>query len=154
MEIIYKKPVLSDIVSMNELVKEEVDNGIILNRSIDEMATTIRSYTIAVLNGEIVGFVALHIHNVTLAEVRSLIVRSDLRGHHIGIGLVEQTLVEAKNLGVKDVLVLTYRADFFKKFGFVEIPKESIPESKIWADCIKCKHFPICDEVSLITHLQ
>ncbi|PHQ55600.1 MAG: GNAT family N-acetyltransferase, partial [Sulfurimonas sp.] len=34
-----------------------------------------------------------------------------------------------------------------------EIPKESLPEHKIWADCIKCKHFPICNEVSLIKTL-
>ena len=26
-------------------------------------------------------------------------------------------------------------------------------DTKIWADCIKCKHFPICNEVSLIINL-
>ena len=35
----------------------------------------------------------------------------------------------------------------------VEIQKELLPEHKIWADCIKCKHFPICNEVSLIKNL-
>ncbi len=59
-------------------------------------------------------------------------------------------LSEAKELGVKEVLVLTYLPDFFKKVGFIEIPKETIPEHKIWTDCIKCIHFPICNEVSLI----
>jgi len=49
--------------------------------------------------------------------------------------------------------VLTYLADFFKKIGFVEIPKESIPEHKIWADCIKCIHFPVCNEISLVYRL-
>ena len=42
------------------------------------------------------------------------------------------------------------KKEFFEKNGFVEIPKENIPEHKIWADCIKCKHFPICNEISLI----
>jgi len=50
----------------------------------------------------------------------------------------------------EEVLVLTYLPEFFKKIGFVEIAKESIPEHKIWADCIKCIHFPVCNEVSLI----
>jgi len=65
--------------------------------------------------------------------------------------MVEFTLEEARTLGVKeDVLVLTYLPDFFKKLGFVEIEKEGIPEHKIWADCIKCIHFPVCNEVALV----
>jgi amino-acid N-acetyltransferase len=48
---------------------------------------------------------------------------------------------------------LTYQQRFFERLGFEEIPKESIPEHKIWADCIKCKHFPVCNEVSLIKTL-
>ncbi|HIQ27595.1 MAG TPA: GNAT family N-acetyltransferase, partial [Sulfurovum sp.] len=54
-------------------------------------------------------------------------------------------------LGVEeDVLVLTYLPAFFEKLGFSEISKELIPEHKIWADCIKCIHFPICNEVALV----
>jgi len=60
-------------------------------------------------------------------------------------------LEEARTLGVKeDVLVLTYLPEFFKKLGFREIDKEVIPEHKIWADCIKCIHFPVCNEVALV----
>lgn len=154
MEILYKKPTLKDIASMCELVKQEVDKGVILYRSADEMATTIRSYTIALKDDKVVGFVALHIYNTKLAEVRSLIVDESLRGQQIGANLVLRALDEGRSYGIEEVLVLTYKADFFKRLGFSLIPKESIPESKIWADCIKCKHFPICDEVSLIIHLQ
>ena len=153
LEIIYKKPTLKDIASMQELVKNEVDKGIILFRSADEMATTIRSYTLATCDNKILGFAALHIHNPKLAEIRSLIIDENSRGKKIGANLIKTMLEEGRLLGVSEVLALTYRAEFFKKLGFVEIPKESIPESKIWADCIKCKHFPICDEVSLIINL-
>jgi amino-acid N-acetyltransferase len=65
--------------------------------------------------------------------------------------MVEFMLEEARVLGVKeDVLVLTYLPGFFEKLGFREIDKESIPEHKIWADCIKCIHFPVCNEVALV----
>ena len=37
----------------------------------------------------------------------------------------------------------------FEKLGFNEIDKETIPEHKIWADCVKCKHFPVCNEIAL-----
>lgn len=145
---------LSDISSMQQIVAKEVKEGIILQRSEDEMATNIRSYVLAKDRGKLVGYNALHIHSPRLAEVRSLIVLESYRGQHIGQRLVEFALDEAKILGVEEeVLVLTYLPEFFKKIGFVEIAKESIPEHKIWADCIKCIHFPVCNEVSLIYRL-
>jgi len=89
-----------------------------------------------------------------LAEIRSLIVDTNYRGQNIGKDIVNFAISEAKELGVsEEVLVLTYLADFFKKIGFIEIPKESIPEHKIWADCIKCIHFPVCNEISLVYRL-
>lgn len=149
----YLKAKLSDISQMQELVKEEVESGVILERNENEMATTIRSYFIAKDGDKIVGFVALHIHTLLLAEIRSLIVSKEQRGKNIGANLVNIASDEGRELGVKQILTLTYQKEFFEKLGFVEIDKESIPESKIWADCIKCKHFPICNEISLIKEI-
>ena len=69
------------------------------------------------------------------------------------LSIIFQAIDEASTLGIQKVLSLTYKQSFFERLGFVEIPKESLPEHKIWADCIKCKHFPICNEVSLIKTL-
>ena len=149
-KINFQKASLHDIAHMQELVEPEVTNGIILPRSDDEIATNIRSYTLALEDEELVGFAALHIHTAYLAEVRSLIIKEECRGRKIGEKLVEKLLEEARMLGLQKVLALTYKQSFFERLGFVEIPKESLPEHKIWADCIKCKHFPICNEVSLI----
>lgn len=146
----YEKAKLSDIALMQELVKEEVQKGIILFRSSDEMATNIRSYILAKDDDAIIGFGALHFHAFDLAEVRSLIVDKNYQGKGIGRGIVEALLQEGKNLGVKKIFTLTYVKGFFESLGFKEIPKESLPAHKIWADCIKCKHFPVCDEVALI----
>jgi amino-acid N-acetyltransferase len=153
MKIDFIKAKLSDIPKMQQLVLPEVQNGIILDRNDDEVATNIRSYTLAFVNGELVGFTALHIHTAYLAEIRSLIVKDGFRGKKIGEALINKVLEEAKLLGVQRILSLTYKQSFFERLGFVEIPKESLPEHKIWADCIKCKHFPICNEVSLIKNL-
>ncbi len=144
---------LSDIAEMQKMVIPEVEAGVILARSSDEIATNIRSYILAKESGEIVGFCALHIHTPSLAEIRSLVVKEDKRGKGIGQQLVTQAIEDAEALGLKKVLSLTYKQAFFEKLGFVEIPKESLPEHKIWADCIKCKHFPVCNEVSLIKTL-
>jgi amino-acid N-acetyltransferase len=153
MSVELTKANLSDIENMQKLVIPEVEAGVILARSSDEIATNIRSYILAREDGEIIGFCALHIHTPTLAEIRSLIVKESKRGMGIGQSLIDKAMQEAKILGLKKVLTLTYKQSFFEKLGFIEIPKESIPEHKIWADCIKCKHFPICNEVSLIKTL-
>jgi len=149
----FSKAKLSDIENMQKLVMPEVESGLILARSSDEIATNIRSYILAWEDGEIVGFCALHIHTPSLAEIRSLVVKESKRGRQIGESLVLRAIEEARILGLQKVLSLTYRQKFFENLGFVEIPKESLPEHKIWADCIKCKHFPVCNEVSLIKTL-
>lgn len=148
------KAKLSDIPAMQALVAPEVKDGIILNRTEDEVATNIRSYVLAKDGDKLVGYTALHIHSRRLAEIRSLIVDEAYRGQKVGQRMVQFTLDEAKNLGVEeDVLVLTYLPQFFLKLDFKEIDKEVIPEHKIWADCIKCIHFPICNEVALVYKL-
>ena len=134
---------------MQKLVYDEVENGNILIRSEAEMATTIRSYRVVYKENSLVGFVALHIHTPLLAEIRSLVVAKDLRGEGIGQKLIESCINEAKELNLKELLVLTYKEKLFEKFGFKIIEKATLPDTKIWADCIKCKHFPICDEVAL-----
>jgi amino-acid N-acetyltransferase len=151
--IIYRKATLADIPQMQELVRPEIESGVILVRSNDELATNIRSYFIAVEDEKIVGFNALHVHTPKLAEIRSLIVSEKLRGQGIGQTLIKNAIQEGMTLGLKEILVLTYRKSFFEALGFIEIPKESIPEHKIWADCIKCKLFPVCNEVSLVKYL-
>ncbi len=144
------KPTLNDIPEMQKLVADEVAKGVILPRSDDEIATNIRSYVLAKAEEYLVGYTALHVHSPRLAEIRSLIVSSDFRGQSMGRRMVEYALEEAGTLGVEEVLSLTYLPDFFRKLGFEEIAKETIPEQKIWADCIQCIHFPVCNEVSLI----
>jgi len=150
MTLSFRKATLLDIPAMQTLVEPEVVSGVILKRDNDEVATNIRSYHLAFHNERLVGFCALHIHTTTLAEVRSLIVDDGVRGSGVGSELIRLALSEAKILGLKEVLSLTYQQAFFERLDFKEIPKESLPEHKIWADCINCKHFPICNEVSLI----
>lgn len=102
---------------------------------------------------QIVGYAALHIHSKDLAEVRSLIVSSHLRGRKMGRKIVEALIAEARFYGLKSIFTLTYRKAFFERLGFIEISKSQLPQQKIWADCIKCKHFPVCNEIALILDL-
>lgn len=102
-------------------------------------------------NAEILaGFASLKIFNADLAEVRSLIVAPQFRRRGIARAIVNELLDEAKFYGLKSVFTLTYQKEFFERLGFIEIPKDELPAQKIWADCIKCKKFPVCNEIALI----
>jgi len=153
MNLHIKKPDLRDIIDIQSVLEPYVKEGIILKRDDDEVATNIRSYTVVYDNKKPVGVGALHIFSPFLGEIRSLAVDKDYQGKGIGKLLVSTLLEEAKTLGLKEVLVLTYKKEFFEKLGFMEIEKEAIPDKKIWADCIKCKFFPNCNETALIKYL-
>lgn len=150
MKIEYKKPTLLDLKEMQDLVKEEVEKGLILPRSLEEMARNVRSYYVAVHDEKIIGFCALHIYTPILAEIRSLVVDEKYRNQGIAQVLVQYNVDEGLLLGIKEFLVLTYRPNLFKRLGFNEIQKEKIPHHKIWADCVACKHFPVCHEIALL----
>ena len=144
------KPTLKDIPLIQNLLSPFVKEGVILERDDDEIASNIRSYTIIKTDNKIVAIGALHIYSPHLAEIRSLAVEPNFQKKGLGRKIVSALEKEAKQLGIKKLLTLTYQKEFFEKMGFNEIPKENVPSHKIWSDCIKCPHFPNCNEISLI----
>ena len=174
--MIITQPTLHHIQTMHQILRPEVERGVILDRSIEVMANMVRSYHIAFEELEILessktksqqlvledkplnalkepvllGFCALHIHSTALAEIRSLIVIPKAQRLGIATALIKDCEREGQILGIKEILVLTYKRALFEKLEFVEVSKEKIPNQKIWADCILCKHFPQCDEIALI----
>ncbi len=153
MNIEFFRPKVFDIKDMQNLVVDDVENGNILSRDEGEMATTIRSYIAVKVDGILAGFVAIHIHTTILCEIRSLIVGKNFRKQGLGKELILHAIQDAKDLHLKEILVLTYQEALFKNFDFKVIEKENIPNPKIWADCIKCKHFPICNEIALVKNI-
>jgi len=123
-----------------------------LPRSLSELYESMRDFIVCKDNGKILGVCALHIIWEDLAEIRSLAVDRGYQKLGIGKDLVRRCLKEARDLGLKRVFALTYNPEFFKKMGFVDIDKSSLPQ-KIWGDCLRCHKFPECDENAVIKHL-
>jgi amino-acid N-acetyltransferase len=84
-----------------------------------------------------------------LAEVRSLVVREDLRGMGIGAQLVEACIEEARTLGLSRVYALTRVRNFFERLGFQEVDRRTLP-TKVFNDCVRCHLFPGCDEIAMV----
>jgi amino-acid N-acetyltransferase len=137
---------LDQAKDIQALVRRSADAGDMLPRPLGEIYELLRDFVVAIdENGLIVGCCALHIVWDDLAEVRSLAVDQQHRKSGLGRRLVTACIDEARRLGIRHLFALTYVPDFFKKLGFHDIAKESLPH-KVWSDCIKCHKFPDCDE--------
>jgi amino-acid N-acetyltransferase len=147
-----RKAKISDLKQVQKLINEFAKREQMIPRSLNELYETMRDFVIYESNGEICGVCALHIMWEDLAEIRSLAVDKSHQKMGIGISLVKHCLKEARSLGLKKIFALTYHPDFFKKLGFVDVDKASLPQ-KIWGDCLRCPRFPECDENAVILHL-
>ena len=147
-----RKAKIKDIKKIQELINSFAKHDIMLSRSLNELYENIRDFWVAEEKGRVVGCSALHISWDDLAEVKSLAVAKKHQGKGLGRELVEVCLEEADNLGAKKIFVLTYKPEYFKKFGFKRVKHESLPH-KIWAECINCCKFPDCNEIALLKSL-
>jgi amino-acid N-acetyltransferase len=149
-----RKATIKDIKTIHELLKEYGDKGELLPRPLSVLYDHVRDFLVYVEKEDsVIGCGALQFCWDDLAEIRSLAVHPDHLGKTIGSQLTEAVLAEAKSFQVKKVFALTYRTDFFKKFGFVQIERSELP-LKIWADCIVCVKFPDCDEIAMMKEIE
>ncbi len=148
-----RKAKISDVKEIQRLINFYASQDLMLPRSLNELYENVRDYFIFEEKGRIVGTCALHISWDDLAEIKSLAVEESKQRKGIGSSLLNQALKEAKDLDIKRVFVLTYKPEFFRKFGFKDIEKQKLPQ-KIWGECINCAKFPGCQEVALITELE
>ena len=147
-----RKAKISDLKLVHKLINDFAKKEEMIPRSLNELYENVRDFVICEDNGKICGVCALHIMWEDLAEIRSLAVDKKYQKRGIGKNLVKQCLKEAKVLGIKRVFALTYHPEIFKKIGFVDTDKSSLPQ-KIWGDCLRCHKFPECDENAVIINL-
>jgi amino-acid N-acetyltransferase len=149
--MIIRKAKISDVRQIQKLIEISAKKGEMLSRSLSELYDNLRDYYVYQEEGqvEITGTCAMHICWEDLAEIRSLVVREEYKRRGIGTKLIESCLSEAISLGLYRIFALTYKPDFFQKFGFKVVDKSVLPH-KIWADCVKCVKFPECDEIAVL----
>jgi amino-acid N-acetyltransferase len=144
-----RKAQIQDIKQIQGLINYFAQQDLMLPRSLNELYESLRDFWVAEERGRIIGCAALHISWDNLAEIKSLAVAKNKQRHGLGKELVNACLQEAKELGARRVFVLTYKNEFFRKFGFRRVKHSSLPH-KIWAECINCCKFPNCQEVAMV----
>ncbi|HEY6838427.1 MAG TPA: N-acetyltransferase [Geobacteraceae bacterium] len=147
-----RKAQIHDVKEIQKLLTHYASRGDMLSRSLAELYEAIRDFYIVEEEGKLLGTAALHIVWEDLAEVRSVAVAEDAGRKGVGTQVVQACIDEARELGLKRVFCLTYKPDFFGRFGFRIVDKSELPH-KVWGDCMKCAKFPDCDEIAMILDL-
>jgi amino-acid N-acetyltransferase len=152
--MIIRKAKITDVKEIQKLIELSAKKGEMLSRSLSELYDNLRDYYVYEDDRAnlLVGTCAMHICWEDLAEIRSLVVREEFGRQGIGTKLIEACISEAISLGMYRIFALTYKPEFFCKFGFKVVDKSVLPH-KIWADCVRCVKFPGCDEIAVLLEL-
>jgi amino-acid N-acetyltransferase len=117
----------SDVPGIRRLVDLYTADRRLLAKSLVTLYEDVPEFWVAEHDGRVVGCGALHVMWEDLAEIRTVAVDPEWRGHRIGRRLVERLLATARELGVRRVFVLTFETEFFGSFGFTEITGTPVP---------------------------
>lgn len=148
-----RKARMTEVPLIHKMLEIAARKGELLPRSLGELYDSIRDFQVcAGEQGQLLGCCALHPTWEDLGEIRSLVVSEKARKQGIGRNLVNRCLEEGRELGMQRIFVLTFNSPFFQRLEFVPISKSLLPH-KIWAECIRCVHFPDCKEESLMLEL-
>ena len=107
-----------DAVDVLEYLEPFVVAQQILPRSAREMDVLVENAFLAHRDGQIVGFAAIEIYSLKLAEIQCLAVNTEMRGLGIGKELVNRCVTVARNKGILEVMAISSSGDFLKTCGF------------------------------------
>ena len=143
---------ITDVPQIHDLLDAYARMGNVLPRPFNELYRHLRDFFVVELDDKITACAALEIFTEDLGEVRSLVVDEDYTGHGLGRHLVQRIVYEARQIGLRRVMALTYVPEFFHKMGFRTVPKDTLPE-KVWGICVKCYKYNNCDETAVLLEL-
>ncbi|MBC8291168.1 MAG: GNAT family N-acetyltransferase [Planctomycetes bacterium] len=107
-----------DVSALADFIQPFVDEGRLLPRTTRELHELLPHGFIADCDGQIVGFAALEIYSLKLAEIRSLAVAREVQGKGVGRELVARCVKLATEEKILEVMAVTSTDEFFLNCGF------------------------------------
>lgn len=150
--IVIEKARIDDAERLYDLINNYAKEGLMLPKTLTYIYENLRQYTVARLEGQVVGVGALRIFWADLAEICSLAVDENYLQQGIGRRLVLALEQEAVELGLHNIFALTYQTAFFAALDYQPIDRSLLPQ-KIWQDCLKCLKYENCDEHAFMKKL-
>lgn len=148
-----QRPTSSDVPALKALIDHAVAQGNVLPRSLETLYANIHQYFTYVDEQGIGGCCALCPDGANMAEIRSLVVRDDLRGHGVGVQLLDACIEEARRQGYHRIYALSRLPEFFERHGFHLIERTALPQ-KIERDCLQCSSFAHCESSAVIRDIE
>ena len=146
---------LRDAERIFALISQNGD--MLVPRSLGNIVESIDRFVIAETGGSLVGCASYQIHpeignaEAATVEIVSVAVRQDCRRCGVGRRLIEAVVAGVTRFRPREVLVLTFAPGFFRRLGFVEMPKTAVMH-KLYTGCINCtKHADpfTCPEIAM-----
>lgn len=145
---------VGDVPAMAELINDYAEQALMLHRSHAELYERVRDFSVARLDGQVVGVVGLRIMWSNLAEVYALAVSPDATGEGLGRKLVAAAIEEGRRLGIRRIFSLTYEQRFFERCGFTVVNRHRELPLKVWSECARCPKNHACDEIAMVRVLE
>jgi N-acetylglutamate synthase-like GNAT family acetyltransferase len=141
----------ADASAIYQLIIADAD-GHLLARSLSDLTEHASRFLVATVRGRIVGSAELAPLSSSVAEVRSFVVRTHLRGMGLGRLLIDELRDRARIGGFEQLCAFTHAPAYFARLGFSPVPHTSVPE-KIAADCRGCSLFGTCGQHAMVTEI-
>jgi amino-acid N-acetyltransferase len=146
---------VSDAAQVHRVIAHYAGEGLLLPRTEAEIREHISRFLVLVekRGGEdkVLGCVALEPYGPDLAEVRSLAVAPEARGHgrNVGDRLMKAAMDTARRRKIARLFAVTHRPDFFSRYGFKAGPRQAVQE-KVERDCVTCPKQAKCTLVATV----
>ncbi|MCX7719026.1 MAG: N-acetyltransferase [Candidatus Sumerlaeaceae bacterium] len=147
--VLIRRARVTDMPQVQKIINHFADRDEMLHRSLNELYEHVRDFVVAEVDGQVQACAAIQVTWDDLAELKCVAVAPEAHGRGLGRLVIEQCLAEARDLGLRRVFALTYKPEFFSKFGFEMIDRTMLPH-KVWGECIKCHKFPNCNEIAMM----
>jgi len=118
MSLVVRPARTSDIKAIRAIIDTYVLGRRVLAKETVTLYETVQEFTVAEIDGEVVGCGALHVLWEDLAEVRTVAVLEKMRGHGVGNAIIENIVDRARLIGIERIFCLTFETEFFARNGF------------------------------------
>jgi amino-acid N-acetyltransferase len=145
----------ADTTAIYKLIKDNPDE--LVPRSMSDIIQNVDRFLVAIAGDRLGGIVSWAIlpeigrAEHPTVEIKSLAVDQACRGLGLGRALVNAAIARIRPLQPEQIIVLTFTPDFFAKFGFKTVAKETLMH-KLYTGCLNCSKYDspfTCPEVAM-----
>ena len=149
--------VTADAPALHALIAAHLEEGKLLPRTLEELTVHAPRFVVAVENtpagDRIVGCAELAPLSASVAEVRSLVVKEEVRRLGLGEQMVAALASRARQEDYTRLCAFAHEPAFFVRRGFSIVPHTWLPE-KIAHDCYSCPLFRNCSQYAVMLDLD